>query len=80
MGYGNAILANDVPEHREVLGDAGWYYEGPDGLAARLRAVLADDEARTRLAAAAHDRAARLYAWDAVTDRYEDWLRGLLSR
>ncbi len=23
MGAGNAILANDVPEHREILGDAG---------------------------------------------------------
>jgi len=79
MGYGNAILANDVPEHREVLGDAGWYYVGPDELADRLRAVLADDGARGRLAGAARDRAARLYAWDAVTDAYEEWLQGLLS-
>jgi glycosyltransferase involved in cell wall biosynthesis len=79
MGYGNAIIANDVPEHREVLGDAGWYYMGPDELADRLRAVLADDEARGRLAGAARDRAARLYAWDAVTDAYEEWLQGLLS-
>ena len=26
MGYGNCILANDVPEHREVLGDTGVYF------------------------------------------------------
>ena len=31
MGHGNAIVANDVPEHRETLGDAGRYYRGPDG-------------------------------------------------
>ena len=79
MGYGNAILANDVPEHREVLGDAGWYYKGADELADRLRTVLADDDARGRLADAARDRAARLYAWDAVTDAYQGWLQGLLS-
>ena len=29
MGAQNAIAANDVPEHREVLGDAGLYYRGP---------------------------------------------------
>ena len=28
MGAGNAIVANDVPEHRETLGDAGLYYAG----------------------------------------------------
>jgi hypothetical protein len=32
MGYGNAICANDVPEHREVLGDAGLYYRGAAAL------------------------------------------------
>ena len=37
MGAGNAILANDVPEHRETLGDAGRYYRGPDGLATGAR-------------------------------------------
>ncbi|MEZ4754193.1 MAG: hypothetical protein R3A13_07780 [Bdellovibrionota bacterium] len=26
MAYGNAVIANDVPEHREVLEDAGFYY------------------------------------------------------
>jgi glycosyltransferase involved in cell wall biosynthesis len=79
MGYGNAIVANDVPEHREVLGDAGWYYKSAAELAERIRAVLADDAARGRLAAAARVRAAERYAWDAVTDAYENWLQRLLS-
>ena len=26
MGFGNCILANDVPEHREVISDAGIYF------------------------------------------------------
>jgi hypothetical protein len=44
MGFGNAILANDVPEHRETLGDAGLYYHGYKELASKLQAVL-DDKA-----------------------------------
>jgi glycosyltransferase involved in cell wall biosynthesis len=27
MAYGHAIVANDVPEHREVLGEAGRYFD-----------------------------------------------------
>ena len=53
MGAGNAILANDVPEHRETLGDAGRYYRGPEGLATQLagrarRRCARRDDARRR--------------------------------
>jgi glycosyltransferase involved in cell wall biosynthesis len=78
MGYGNAILANDVPEHREVLGSAGWYYQGPDELAARIDAIIAEPDTRKMLSRSANARAAELYAWDAVTDSYERWLESLL--
>ena len=43
MGTGNAIVANDVPEHRETLGEAGRYYRGADGLAAELTRGAHDD-------------------------------------
>ncbi len=79
MGYGNAIIANDVPEHRETLGDAGWYYRGPDELAARLQVLLDDAEARIGLQQAAHLRAAETYSWEAVTDAYEQWFQGLID-
>ena len=78
MGYGNAIVANDVPEHREALGDAGRYYRGPDELAAALQELLDDPDAIARLRSAAHARAAALYGWDAVTDAYETWFRNLV--
>jgi glycosyltransferase involved in cell wall biosynthesis len=79
MGYGNAIVANDVPEHRETLGDAGWYYRGSDELAERLELLLDDGEARSGLRRAAHLRAAELYGWDAVTAAYEDWFQSLID-
>jgi glycosyltransferase involved in cell wall biosynthesis len=80
MGYGNAIIANDVPEHRETLGDAGRYYHGAEDLARELQAVLDDPEAAQELGRRAHDRAAALYSWDAVTDAYELWLAELVGR
>jgi glycosyltransferase involved in cell wall biosynthesis len=79
MGFGNAIIANDVPEHRETLGDAGWYYSGPDELGSRLQVLLDDSDARDGLRRAAHLRAAERFGWDAVTDAYEQWFKSLIG-
>jgi glycosyltransferase involved in cell wall biosynthesis len=72
MGRGAAIVANDVPEHREVLGDAGLYYErnDPRSLAERLVALVADEATRTQLGARASERARSQYSWDSVTAAY----------
>jgi glycosyltransferase involved in cell wall biosynthesis len=78
MGYGNAIVANDVPEHREALGDTGRYYRGADELARELQAILDDDALAAELRDCAHERAQRLYSWDAVTDAYERWFEELV--
>jgi len=77
------VIANDIPEHREVLGDAGWYYakNDPDDLAARLREVLLDEGAaqrRAERASAARDRVAELYDWERVADDYERLARRLV--
>jgi exopolysaccharide biosynthesis WecB/TagA/CpsF family protein len=77
MGFGNVVLANDVPEHRETLGDGGLYYRGPMELAARLQEVLDDRALSNDLRRRAHDRARRLYSWDAISASYEKWLTGL---
>jgi glycosyltransferase involved in cell wall biosynthesis len=80
MGFGNAILANDVPEHRETLGEAGRYYRGADGLARELQAVLDDPDTARELGRQAHERAAAIYGWDAITDAYEAWFADLAGR
>jgi glycosyltransferase involved in cell wall biosynthesis len=79
MGFGRAIIANDVPEHRETLGDAGRYYQGSDGLAHELQAVLDDRETADAMGRRAHERAAAMYGWDATADAYEAWLEGLVE-
>lgn len=73
MGRGVCIIANDVPEHREVLGDAGRYYarNDADALAAEIRDLVAHLAERQRLGEAARARALAEYSWDHVTDAYE---------
>jgi glycosyltransferase involved in cell wall biosynthesis len=79
MGFGNVILANDVPEHRETLGDAGRYYRGPGALATELQSILDDPDTAQELGHRAHERAAAKYGWDAIADAYEAWLEGLVE-
>ena len=75
LGHGNAILAHDVPEHREVLAGAGRFfdYRSADSLAGALAALLADDEAVEGLRRAATTLAAAQYSWDAVAGVYESY-------
>jgi glycosyltransferase involved in cell wall biosynthesis len=72
MGYGNCILVNDTPENREVCGDAAWTFRAaePATLAERLETVRTDPAGAAELGRRAAERAARLYSWEAVADRY----------
>jgi glycosyltransferase involved in cell wall biosynthesis len=74
MGFGNAIAANDVPEHREVLGDAGLYYAGETALTDALQRLLDDPALASTMRARAADRARELYDWDSIAADYERWL------
>ncbi|MBN1894871.1 glycosyltransferase [bacterium] len=72
MGHGNCILANDVPEHREVLGDAGLYFSARDvnGLADRMRFVLDHPVRVEELRRSAFLRARQFYSWERITSDY----------
>jgi glycosyltransferase involved in cell wall biosynthesis len=73
MGRGACVIANDVPEHREVLADTGLYYarNDPGDLAQLMVRVVGNDDERERLGRAAAERAERCFSWDHVTDEYE---------
>lgn len=81
MAYGNCIIANDVPEHREVLGDAGVYYPKNDffALTEIINSILKEPEEISRYQSAAAERAAKLYNWERITDQYEELIRMLSS-
>jgi glycosyltransferase involved in cell wall biosynthesis len=70
MAAGNCILARDGPTHREVLGDAGWYWSSPEELADLMRRLWADPDTRRATGERARLRVAELYSWERVTDRY----------
>jgi glycosyltransferase involved in cell wall biosynthesis len=84
MAAGLPIVANDIPEHHEVLGEAGWYYRknSPEDLAARLRELFGagGDALRAAQGEAARQRAVALYDWEAVTSAYEDLARRVAVR
>lgn len=73
MTHGPAVVAHDVPEHREVLGDAALYYASGDeaGLAACIERVLGAPALAERLREAARARARERYRWEQVVERYE---------
>jgi glycosyltransferase involved in cell wall biosynthesis len=82
LGHRNAVLAHDVPEHREVVGDAGRYfaYRDAEDLAVNMRAVIGDPEEVERLRRLAEERVTAHYTWDAVTDEYEAYFGELMGR
>lgn len=81
MAFGNCIVANDVPEHREVLGDSGRYYRKNDwrDLENQLRRLIAVPEEVQELGQRAAERASERYSWDRIVDQYEQMLGGLLK-
>ena len=76
LGAGNAVLAHDNRFNRWVAGDAARYFDGRDGCAAALDALLMDDAALQSLRAAAQQRFEKAFTWPAVLLQYET----LLSR
>jgi glycosyltransferase involved in cell wall biosynthesis len=71
MGAGRCVLANDVPEHREVLGDAGVYYHGKDELIAKLRELMTDTLLVKEKGMSARKIAHDEYTWEKITEEYE---------
>jgi glycosyltransferase involved in cell wall biosynthesis len=70
MAAGNAIFARETESNREVLGEAGLYWNTPAELAALIRDVWPDARRRRELGDCARQRALELYNWEDVTTRY----------
>lgn len=81
LGHRNAVIAHDVPEHREVAGDAARYfaYRDPEDLAEQIRILLRDGAEVDRLRALAECRVRERYGWDAVTNEYETFFEELVG-
>ena len=69
MGAGICTLASDIPENREVIGDAGFTFVPGDvnDLERMLRLLIAAPEIRENTGLRARERVRELYRWDRVT-------------
>lgn len=81
LGHRNAVIAHDVPEHHEVVGQAGRYFGFRDAhdLARQLSDLLADPGAVDRLRGQAESRVRDRYSWESVADAYEDYFNELIG-
>lgn len=82
MGHGNCVLANDVPEHREVLGDAGFFFRADlnGDLRDKMQYLLDNPEAVKAAGQDAHARIVRYYTWEKITADYEQLFLRLARR
>jgi glycosyltransferase involved in cell wall biosynthesis len=81
LGFGAAIVFQDCPASREVLGEAGEPFapENPEeSLAAALQKLDANGARLEELRAGALARAQGCYNWDAVADQYETLFQQVL--
>lgn len=83
MGFGNCVLVNNTPANREVIGDAGIWFdgeEGPPALASKLEHLLRDPRVVIKYRKKAFERVREMYSWEAITDRYEKLFANLMQR
>ena len=75
MSYGLLCVASDIPENREVVGDAGMLFHNKDAgdLAKILEAALADTAEAVRIGARARRRVEEFFCWDLVVDQLEQF-------
>ena len=82
MGHGNCVLANDVPEHREVLGDAGYFFSTQNNgeLTEKIQDLIDHPEKVEAAREKAVQRIRKKYTWDRVSEAYERLFRRLVER
>ncbi|HEY9291418.1 MAG TPA: glycosyltransferase, partial [Microlunatus sp.] len=77
MGAGTAVIGFDVSFNREVLGNIGGFFTGPDDLAALVEQAERHPEVVRSQAQAVQQRASSVYRWDDVAVGYEALLHQL---
>ena len=72
LGYGNCVLALDVPFNAEVVGDAAILYnKDPTSLASKMQALLDDPDLVEQYRSRAPMRIGEAYQWADVVGDYE---------
>ncbi|MFQ5772053.1 MAG: DUF1972 domain-containing protein [bacterium] len=81
MGHGNCVLANDVPEHREVLGEAGFYFNTNQNgdLTTKMEHLLNKPEIVEDYGKKALSRIQKYYTWKKIIVEYEKLFKSIVD-
>jgi glycosyltransferase involved in cell wall biosynthesis len=73
MSYRLQCVASDIPENKEVIGDAGVLFKNKDvdDLERVLRGSIEDRAAAVEIGARARQRVEEMFCWDRVVDQLE---------
>lgn len=82
MGFGNCVLANDVPEHQEVLRDAGIFFriKPRDDLRNKMQYLIEHPEEVKKYQTKAVARIKAAYTWDQISNSYEKLFSKMMNR
>lgn len=80
MASGRAVVASNIPVHREICGDAAVYFEtfSPDALAIRVLEIADSANLRRTMVEKGLDRA-KEFSWEAHVDRILELSRNLIG-
>jgi glycosyltransferase involved in cell wall biosynthesis len=81
MGFGNCVLASNIPENLETIGDAGVTFRNKDvcDLREKMVQLLSSPDVVENYRRRAVKRVAEFYSWDSVAERMEQlylWVTG----
>lgn len=80
LGYGNCVLALDVPFNAEAVADAAVLYKkDPDDLAQKMQMLIDDPQLAQSYRERAPLRIKEAYRWSAVSEDYERLFQGLIE-
>lgn len=82
MGAGLCVLASDVPENREAIGDAGFTFKHGNAidLADRIRFLIANPAVRESAGRMARKRIEQHYQWQTIAEEIEKAYFEILGR
>lgn len=80
LGYGNTVLALNVPFNTEVVKDAGIMYEkSVDDIAKKMQYIVDNPQLRDTFKTRAINRILEDYTWEKITDEYEVFFKDVIN-
>lgn len=80
MSFGAPVLASDIPEHMELVGEHGWNFSAdvPDGLARELRKLCVRGRRVKKMVRQTRSWAVKNFCWSKIAEETEDLYREIL--